>query len=75
MRSHELAPPPVMTVDVCSPSHTLVLSVDPGDITVVGSPGTYGSLERQKVPGRQHMFAVSLECPGVHPGLTGGHVS
>jgi hypothetical protein len=58
MPSHELAPPPVTTVDVYSPSRTPVLTVDPGDTTVVGSLDAYGCLVRQKFPGQQRMFMV-----------------
>jgi hypothetical protein len=67
MPSHELAPPPVTTVDVYSPSYPPGLTVDPGDATVVGSLDAYGCLERQKVRGQQRMFAVPRgHCSGVH---------
>ena len=65
MPSHELAPPPVTTVD--SPSPAPLLTVDPGDTTVVGSLGAYVCLDRQKFPPQQRMLAVPRgHYPGVH---------
>jgi hypothetical protein len=59
MPSHELAPPPVTTVDVYSPSYTPVLTVDPLD--------AYDCLEREQFPGQQRLFAVPRgHCSDVH---------
>jgi hypothetical protein len=67
MPSHELAPPPVTTVDVYSPSYTPLLAVDPGDTTGVRPLDAYGCLEREQFPGQQRLFAVPRgHCSGVH---------
>jgi hypothetical protein len=59
-------------VDAYTRSRTPVLTVDPGDTTVVGSPDAHGCLERQKFPGQQRIFMVPRgHCSGVravHPG-------
>jgi hypothetical protein len=70
MPSHQLAPPSATTVDVYSPSHTPVLTVDPGDTTVVGSPDACGCLDPTKVSGQQRMFSIPhRHCAAVRADL------
>jgi acetamidase/formamidase len=61
MSTHAIDPTPETTVDVFSPGHEPVLTIEPGDTVVVRSLDASGYLSRQTTPGEQQptMFAAA----------------
>jgi len=80
MAMHRLDPAPETTVDVYSPGHAPVLTVDPGDTVLVRSLDAAGYLARQEFPGdagqpkmftgefRGHCLTGPIAVRGAEPG-------
>jgi acetamidase/formamidase len=66
MAMHRLDPAPETTVDVYSPGHAPVLTVDPGDTVLVRSLDAVGYLARHEFPGDEGQ-------PKMFPGEFRGH--
>src|SRR5215475_11871988 len=66
MATHRLDPAPETTVDVYSPGHAPVLTVDPGDTVLVRSLDAVGYLARHEFPGDEGQ-------PTMFPGEFRGH--